>query len=122
VTKQVYETENIIQKVALFHDKCTKVVADLNIFQNNYQRYLADKQAAANPAATTLERQSVAASLANDVSDYTAPLNVVQEDAAAYNSASAQYTQNPFKAQNLPYRIEVPPGASAAYAYHVNCH
>lgn len=120
VTSKIYETENIISKVALFHDKCNKVVADLKIFQNNYGRYLADKQTAVS--ATGLERTSAEQSLSNDISDYTAPLNVVQEDAANYNSASAQYTQNPFKAQNLPYRIEIPAGASAVYAAHIECH
>jgi hypothetical protein len=120
VTQSIYGTENIIAKVALFHDRCTGVVRDLNVFQNNYQRFIADKEAV--KTATGLEAQSAKESMSNDISDYTAALNVAQEDAASYNSASAQYTQNPFKSQNLPYRIELPPGAQAAFNYHVNCH
>ena len=123
VTKNIYETENIIQKIALFHEKCTAFNKDLLVFQNNYQRYVADKESL--KGLSGLERTSVQSTLPNDISDYTAALNVAQEDSANYNSASANPTISPFKTifsqHGLPNRIELPSGASAAYSFHINC-
>jgi hypothetical protein len=123
VTSKVYETENIIAKVTLFHEKCTDVIADLNTFQNNYQRYVADKEAL--KGATGLEAQSGREALPNDVSDYTAALNVAQSDAATYNAEAANPTAAEFRTifsqHGLPVRIDLPPGAAAADSYHLNC-
>lgn len=121
VISKIYETENIIVEVAKFHDECTAVQRELAVFQNNYGRYQADKEAAAD-ASTGLEKEAAVQSLPNDVSDYTAPLNSAQAEAAAYNSNSAQYTQNEFKTHNLPNRIDLPPGPPAAAKFQLNCH
>jgi hypothetical protein len=124
VTSKVYETENIIAKVAFFHEKCTNVVKDLHVFENNYERYLADKETARTT--TGLEARSASEALSNDQSDYTAALNVAQEDAANYNAASDNPTIKQFRTifsqHGLPEHIELPAGTTAAYKFKIYCH
>lgn len=120
VISKVEETENVIAKIALFHDRCTQVNEKIAIFKNNYGRYQADREAVRN--LTGLEASSAQAQLPNDVSDYTAALNAAETAAQEYNSASAQYTQDKFKSSKLPYRILLPAGnVKASYAFTLNC-
>ncbi len=119
VTQRVYDPTNIISQVAFFHDKCNAVVKDLNVARNNAQRLKTDERLATST--DPIKQQQAAQSLANDQSDFTGALNVAQQDAADYNSRSAQYTANPFKDQGLPYCITVPSDPAALDTFSINC-
>lgn len=124
VTTQVYDTNNIIAQVKFFHDKCVGVKEKVNIFQNNYARYQNNLRAA-ELQTDPLQRQVALDALGPAQADVTAALNGAQSDAAEYNSAAANPTINPFRTifsqNNLPERIELPPGEAAASHFLLNC-
>lgn len=120
ITQQIYTPENAFAQINFFHDQCRGVVADLNIFKNNRERYEADVQAA-HLETDPIKRQADIEALSTEQQDVTGALNAAQQAAQAYNSQSAKYTATPFKDHNLPYRIELPAGEAAAANFIVNC-
>lgn len=120
VTQRVYGTDNAINNVAFFHDKCQAVLRDVQVYRNNAARLRAD-QRAAQTETDPLKQQQAQAALTTEQSQVTAAQNTAASDAADYNSASAQYTRNPFKDANLPYRIELPADPVALAEFTINC-
>lgn len=107
VEKKVYEPENIINQVYYFTTTCEDVGRDYANWKNNEADYQRELQLA-NTARTqgeATQANNAAQQLSTAVSG---ALQQVQQDAAAYNARSINYTANPFKTHGLPYRITVP--------------
>lgn len=107
VTTKVYNPDNIIGQVNFFTTTCENVTRDYNNWHTNessYQQELALARTASN-AGDQVDAQGQAQQLANYVSG---ALTNLQNDAAAYNARSINYTANPFKSHGLPRRITVP--------------
>lgn len=107
VTQKVYEPENIIAKVHFFTTTCEDVGRDYANWHSNeadYQRELQLSQTARTQGEAT-NANNAAQQLSTAVSG---ALQQLQQDAAAYNAESINYTANPFKTAGLPYRIIVP--------------
>lgn len=124
VTKAVYSTENIIQQVNLFHERCNQVQEKIKVFENNYERLTADRVAAKDQT-DPLERYAAVQGLVGDQQDVTAALNAAQGSAAEYDAAAASPTSAPFRTifsqHGLPTRIDLPAGSQAAYHYKLSC-
>jgi hypothetical protein len=120
VTQKVYAPDNVIANVAFFHDTCNAVSRDLQVYRNNEARYQADRNAA-RLQTDPLQQAAAVNALSTEQQDVTAALNAAQDAAASYNSASAQYTRNPFKDAGLPYRITVPTDPRDLATFSVAC-
>jgi|ERR1700723_1143556 len=107
VTQQVYDPNNIISNVNFFTTTCEDVGRDYANWQANQSNYQRELQLA--QTATTVGAQTEAQNAAQQLSNYiSGALAQIQADAATYNAKSINYTANPFKSANLPYRISVP--------------
>lgn len=107
VEKAVYNPENIINQVYFFTTTCEDVGRDYANWKSNeadYQRELQLAQTARTQGEAT-QANNAAQQLSTAVSG---ALQQVQQDAAAYNARSINYTAKPFKTHGLPARIVVP--------------
>lgn len=107
VTTKVYDPDNIINQVAFFTTTCEDVGRDYANWRNNQANY--DRELSIVQASTNAGQQAEALGNAQQLSQYVAgSIEQLQQDAAAYNARSINYTANPFKSASLPYRIQVP--------------
>lgn len=107
VTREVYNKENIINQVNFFTTTCEDVGRDYANWHSNeadYQREIQLSQTARTQGEAT-QANNAAQQLSTAVSG---ALQQLQQDSAAYNARSINYTANPFKTAGLPYRITVP--------------
>lgn len=123
VTQAVYgNANNIISNISYFHNQCNDIITDQQNVENAISTLGADKDAAAS--ATQGDPIGESEALQTVQEDNVALLGVKDQlsfDVRDYDSKSANYTNNPFKAANLPYRISVDP-STGLLAGNVNCH
>ena len=107
VTKKVYDPNNIINQVSFFTTTCEDAGRDYANWKSNeadYQREVQISKLATNQGEAT-QANNAAQQLSTAVSG---ALQQLQQDAAEYDARSINYTANPVKSANLPYRITVP--------------
>lgn len=112
VTKKVYDPNNIINQVNFFTTTCEDVGRDYANWHSNEADYQREIQISAN--ARTQGEATQANNAAQQLSTaVSGALQQLQQDAAAYNARSINYTANPFRSAGLPYKITPPSDVSA---------
>ena len=119
VTQATYGTDNALQNIAYFHNQCNTILADQQNVINAKQTLTTD-QATLKSATDPIAQQQAGTAVTQDQSTLTGTKDQLSNDVRDYDAKSATQTANPFKANNLPYRISVNP-VTGELAGTVNC-
>lgn len=119
VTQQVYSTGNALHNIAYFHDQCNTILADeQNVV--NAQTQLKTDEATFHATTDPIAQQQAGTAVTQDQTTLTGTKDQLSNDVRDYDSKSATQTANPFKAANLPYRINISP-ATGEVEGTINC-
>jgi hypothetical protein len=119
VTQAVYGTSNALVNIAYFHNQCNTILADQTNVENATTTLAQDKATLASASDPIAQQQAGQAVTQDDVNLLGAK-DQLSTDVRDYDSKSATQTANPFKAHNLPYRIQINP-TTGLLAGSVNC-
>lgn len=120
VTQATYGTDNALVNIAYFHNQCNDVLADEQNVINAKKQLSLDRQTLAQTT-DPIAQQQAGTAVTQDVTQVTGTEDQLSNDVRDYDSKSATQTANPFKANNLPYRISVNP-TTGELAGNVSCH
>lgn len=108
VTQATYQTGNALHFISYFHDQCNTIYADNQQVANALSTLQADQATLAGiPSSNPIAQQQAANSVQTDQTDLLGVKDQLANDVADYDAKSATQTANPFKANDLPYRISL---------------
>lgn len=124
VTRTTYSTQNALVNIAYYHNQCNTITVDEAQVANAAAALASDKQQFA-AATDPITQSQLGSQVSTDNTNLFGIKNQLQNDVGDYNAKSATQTSNPFKANNLPYRIVVNTDGKAIDSIThqpVNCH
>lgn len=119
VTQATYGTDNALSNISYFHNQCNTILAD-NQNVTNAQVTLTQDRATLASATDPIAQSQDGQAVSQDNTNLLGAKDQLSNDVRDYDSKSATQTANPFKANNLPYRIDLAPNGTLQGT--VNCH